>query len=109
MVEHQSGALIVGVVERHSALRLNPVIHVRDGSHADSLWIGCVLSGRSDPLVRCSVADPHSVAAMQMNCCAVLGVVHVRSGRNSHTQRTHSGTHNGFIHRYEEVAVDARG
>ena len=81
MVEHQSRALLVGVVEGLAAVGVGrtirhteaaPGCHVRNIAHADTFGIGSPLTGRGDPLVRRAVADPWRDAAMQVQCGPVV-------------------------------------
>ena len=104
VVEHQASALLVGPVERHgavagvsrgphgqlrcratraisghgrAALRNNhsaDEVHVRDVLRADALLEVGDLVCRNGPLMRRSVADPRSIAAVQVERGAVLGI-----------------------------------
>ncbi len=59
VVEHQPGALLVGVVEGHLAIGGIAIVwHIRHRPHAGALRVGGVLAGGRDPLVRRAVADP---------------------------------------------------
>ena len=83
VVEHQPGALLVGVEEGHrSGARIG---HVGNVAHADALGIGGVLTSRRGPLVRRAVADPGGDAAVQVQGGAVLGeAVRSASGYSPH-------------------------
>ncbi|OPX77329.1 MAG: hypothetical protein A4E45_02115 [Methanosaeta sp. PtaB.Bin039] len=72
MIEHQPGTLLVVVVEGHRSVA--GIRHARDIFDADTLWIGCRLSCRGDPLMGSPVAYPRDVSAMQVKRCPVLGV-----------------------------------
>ncbi len=131
VVEHQPGALLVGVIEGLAAVvRRTADVHVRDVRDADALGIGGVLASGSDPLVGGAIADPGGDAAMQVQGGAVLGEAlgsasgsHVafsthgvanpihntiavsRSG--CHSVWPHTRTHDRRVDRDEQVAVHA--
>ncbi len=115
VIEHQPGTLRVGIEESQaSAIRsvaLNGatgIQHVRHIPYADALGIRerlrsigvCFSSGRN-PLVSIAVADPDGVVAVVVDSGPVLRVLF--TGRNTRTSRPVPGTHNGFVHRQEEV------
>ncbi len=72
VVEHEPGALLVGVEEGHRPGAR--VRHVGNVDHADTFGIRRGLSRRGDPLVGRAVADPGGDAAVQVQGGAVLGV-----------------------------------
>ena len=120
---HEAGALVVGVevglraragihrcardgvrrsaageAERHVGRRA--VSHVGNALLADALLVDAGLARRGDPLVRRAVADPHRVAAMQMEHRAVLRVL-----AGSRAIGAGAGAHHGGVDRQEEVAA----
>src|SRR6185369_17371337 len=82
MIEHQTRALLVGVVEGLAAVvgtravrhvrRFLRADHVGYVLNADTLWPRCAFIGRGDPLIWCAVADPRCVAAVKMERGAVF-------------------------------------
>jgi len=75
VVEHQPGALLVGVVEGHGPIVGRArVVHVWDRLHADALRVTGGFACWRDPLMGRAVADPGRDAAMQVQRGAVLGV-----------------------------------
>ncbi|OPZ76401.1 MAG: hypothetical protein BWY79_01642 [Actinobacteria bacterium ADurb.Bin444] len=129
MVEHQAGALLVGVIEGHYAIVwVAAIAHIRDGLHADALWVRGVFAGGCNPLVRGTIADPGGDAAVEVQGGAVFGiavgilddavtcehiVAHTAHGVlrvhlfHAVHVRTHARTHHGSIHRDEEVPINA--
>ena len=114
VVEHQPGALLVGVIEGQRAgagivrrarrARRNDVAvvvepHVGDELHTGAPLVGGRIGAGRRPLIRCAVADPRSGAAVQVQGGAVLCVVT--------SERTHARAHDGGVHRQEEVAGGA--
>ena len=83
--------------------------HIRHIGGSDPLGVICQLPGGSRPLMRGAVTDPRGPAAMQVQGCPVLRVVHGVARGDVHAQRTHTGSHEGGIHRQEEIAPGAGG
>ncbi|OPZ44570.1 MAG: hypothetical protein BWY93_00404 [Euryarchaeota archaeon ADurb.BinA087] len=106
MVEHQTGTLLVGIVEGQDALRRvrSTVRHVRDVIDTHPSRIVRVLSCRSGPLVRCAVADPRGHPAMQVEGRSVLRIVEGPAWRHIHLKRTHARSHHGLVDRDEQIA-----
>ncbi|WP_148208173.1 hypothetical protein [Methanosphaerula palustris] len=104
MVEHEPGALLVGVVEGHRpGARIG---HVGDVHDTDTLRVRRVLTGRGDPLLRRAIADPGGGATMEVDVRTVLRVIH-RHG--VHAERAHACAHDGGVDGQEEVAAGAGG
>ena len=114
VIEHQPGALLVGVVIGRGTVA--GIGHVGDVLQTDTLGERCDLTGRGDPLVRGTVADPGSAAAMQMEVGTVLGVARAGVGLDGIVAigacaaggagigRPAAGAHHGAVDRDKEVA-----
>ena len=89
VVEHQPGALLVGVIigrragtgivggpgrPRRNGIAAGVEPHIGDVLEADALDVEGRLPGRGNPLVRRAVADPGSQSAMEVDDRPVLGV-----------------------------------
>ena len=104
MVEHQPTTLLVGIiVSRRPGTRIR---HVGNVLLTHTIGIGSHFSCGGNPLVGRSIADPWSKASMKMKDGTILCVVH---GHGGHSQGAHPRSHDGGVHRQEEIAVDARG
>ena len=100
VVEHQPGALLIGVVEGQRAW--TGIGHVRHVDRADAHLVGGDFTGRDGPLVRRAVADPRGERAVEVQRGAVLLEILILN-------RAHAGAHDGFIHRDEQVPARAGG
>jgi hypothetical protein len=72
MIEHQSSALLVGIVIGYGAV--TRIRHIRDVLEADAFGKGGYFTGRCDPLMRGTVTDPGGATAMQMDDGTILGI-----------------------------------
>ena len=72
VVEHQTGALLVGVEEGHRTR--TGIGHIGHVNRADTFRVGRAFGSGGRPLVGGTIADPGGDAAMQMQGGAVLGV-----------------------------------
>ena len=114
VVEHEPGALLVGVVIGGRAVA--GIGHVRDVLQAHPLGERCHLQGRGDPLVRGAVADPRGAPAVQVDGGPVLGVARAavglhrvvaggaRAAGGAGVGRAGAGPHHRAVHRDEQVA-----
>ncbi len=120
VVEHQPGALLVGIVKG-----LGPwtgIIHVGDVHNADAPRVIISLSRRGNPLMGCAVTDPGGAASVEMDGSPVLRESAYLLTRRIRIRRIRIGLgyriiinligsrpHDRGVHRNEEVARGACG
>jgi len=133
VVEHQPGTLLIGIIvglrSRAGIVRCTwsgtgglartgcdmstccGKPHIGHVCHTDALSVGLVLSGRGNPLVGRTVADPGGAATVKMKVSPVLSKITCfigidrNFGHRIEVDIECSGTHNGGIHWNEEIAA----
>ena len=117
MVEHKAGTLLIGVIERHTAIigcrtvghtcRTIQTDHIGNLAYDNTLGPAGHFISRCDPLMRGAVRNPGGDAAMQMQSRTVFRKTHHSVHHASVSFATHWVAnlveHGAFIHRFHHL------